>query len=230
METGAAPPRRSRRPTPASEVTWRSSNVRRSRDVPFALRLLEQDRFLRIGRNLSPRTTGRTGRCGGWPVVISGADHRPADAPSCHPMAIPSSSAMSQMPSTEVLNVDCDLLHRHHVGQQGGHEIPAELPPRLEHLGDHGVGGSRRGRPKTTPPACSWSGCRDLNPGPPDPQSGALTKLRHSPWWFRRDGNGSVPADRQTTAPDLGPPAVPRPRSRPVASEDGPPARPATPG
>ena len=27
-----------------------------------------------------------------------------------------------------------------------------------------------------------WSGCRDLNPGPLDPQSSALTKLRHSPW------------------------------------------------
>ena len=27
----------------------------------------------------------------------------------------------------------------------------------------------------------SWSGCRDLNPGPLDPQSSALTKLRHSP-------------------------------------------------
>ena len=26
-----------------------------------------------------------------------------------------------------------------------------------------------------------WSGCRDLNPGPLDPQSSALTKLRHSP-------------------------------------------------
>ena len=26
------------------------------------------------------------------------------------------------------------------------------------------------------------SGCRDLNPGPLDPQSSALTKLRHSPW------------------------------------------------
>jgi hypothetical protein len=25
------------------------------------------------------------------------------------------------------------------------------------------------------------SGCRDLNPGPLDPQSSALTKLRHSP-------------------------------------------------
>ena len=33
--------------------------------------------------------------------------------------------------------------------------------------------------------AVSWgysqSGCRDLNPGPLDPQSSALTKLRHSP-------------------------------------------------
>src|SRR5579862_9882934 len=26
-----------------------------------------------------------------------------------------------------------------------------------------------------------WSGCRDLNSGPLDPQSSALTKLRHSP-------------------------------------------------
>ena len=29
------------------------------------------------------------------------------------------------------------------------------------------------------------SGCRDLNPGPLDPQSSALTKLRHSPFLFR---------------------------------------------
>jgi hypothetical protein len=28
----------------------------------------------------------------------------------------------------------------------------------------------------------TWSGCRDLNPGPLDPQSSALTKLRHSPF------------------------------------------------
>jgi hypothetical protein len=26
-----------------------------------------------------------------------------------------------------------------------------------------------------------WSGCRDLNPGPPAPQAGALARLRHSP-------------------------------------------------
>ena len=31
----------------------------------------------------------------------------------------------------------------------------------------------------------SESGCRDLNPGPLDPQSSALTKLRHSPWQLR---------------------------------------------
>src|SRR5665213_3629861 len=64
------------------------------------------------------------------------------------------------------------------------------------------------GVPRLRRPAPSWSGCRDLNPGPLDPQSSALTKLRHSPWRFRRDGNGPVPADRQTTAPDLGPPAA----------------------
>ncbi len=29
------------------------------------------------------------------------------------------------------------------------------------------------------------SGCRDLNPGPLDPQSSALTKLRHSPYLLR---------------------------------------------
>jgi transposase InsO family protein len=29
------------------------------------------------------------------------------------------------------------------------------------------------------------SGCRDLNPGPLDPQSSALTKLRHSPLLVR---------------------------------------------
>jgi len=33
-----------------------------------------------------------------------------------------------------------------------------------------------------TSPAPSWSGCRDSNPGPLDPQSSALTKLRHSPF------------------------------------------------
>ncbi len=27
----------------------------------------------------------------------------------------------------------------------------------------------------------NWSGCRDLNPGPPAPKAGALTKLRHIP-------------------------------------------------
>ncbi len=27
----------------------------------------------------------------------------------------------------------------------------------------------------------NWSGCRDLNPGPPAPQAGALARLRHSP-------------------------------------------------
>ena len=26
-----------------------------------------------------------------------------------------------------------------------------------------------------------WSGCRDSNPGPPDPQSGALARLRYIP-------------------------------------------------
>ena len=39
----------------------------------------------------------------------------------------------------------------------------------------------RRGRRKCWP---EWSGCRDLNSGPLDPQSSALTKLRHSPWWW----------------------------------------------
>jgi hypothetical protein len=29
-----------------------------------------------------------------------------------------------------------------------------------------------------------WSGCRDLNPGPPRPERGALTKLRYSPSVF----------------------------------------------
>jgi hypothetical protein len=27
----------------------------------------------------------------------------------------------------------------------------------------------------------NWSGCRDLNPGPPAPKAGALTKLRYIP-------------------------------------------------
>ena len=27
----------------------------------------------------------------------------------------------------------------------------------------------------------NWSGCRDSNPGPPDPQSGALARLRYIP-------------------------------------------------
>ena len=34
-------------------------------------------------------------------------------------------------------------------------------------------------------PSRSWSGCRDSNPGPLDPQSSALTKLRHSPYLVR---------------------------------------------
>jgi hypothetical protein len=45
-----------------------------------------------------------------------------------------------------------------------------------------GQSSSPQGRERKSLPTCSfWSGCRDLNPGPLDPQSSALTKLRHSP-------------------------------------------------
>jgi hypothetical protein len=51
----------------------------------------------------------------------------------------------------------------------------------------------------------SESGCRDLNPGPLDPQSSALTKLRHSPYvaisvrrCVRRDAK-SAPRPVRTT-------------------------------
>jgi hypothetical protein len=32
-------------------------------------------------------------------------------------------------------------------------------------------------------PSSEWSGCRDLNSGPLVPQTSALTKLRHSPYF-----------------------------------------------
>jgi hypothetical protein len=35
---------------------------------------------------------------------------------------------------------------------------------------------------RPNPVDSATSGCRDLNPGPLDPQSSALTKLRHSPF------------------------------------------------
>jgi hypothetical protein len=37
-------------------------------------------------------------------------------------------------------------------------------------------------RGKVLGPAIKWSGWRDLNSRPLDPQSSALTKLRHSPF------------------------------------------------
>ena len=51
-----------------------------NRDAPLEEALLERCRFLWNGRNLSPGTTSRTGKCVGWSVVDAGADHRPADA------------------------------------------------------------------------------------------------------------------------------------------------------
>ena len=46
------------------------------------------------------------------------------------------------------------------------------------------------------------SGCRDLNPGPLDPQSSALTKLRHSPLLGSPDTNRTGPTRKgQLLAP-----------------------------
>ncbi len=39
-------------------------------------------------------------------------------------------------------------------------------------------------RPKVVSPYLYWSGRRDLNPRPSDPQSDALAKLRHAPTEF----------------------------------------------
>ncbi len=55
--------------------------------------------------------------------------------------------------------------------------------------------------PTTSRPALTtWSGCRDLNPGPLDPQSSALTKLRHSPSLVGAHPHAD-PSDRAATQP-----------------------------
>ncbi len=51
-----------------------------------------------------------------------------------------------------------------------------------DHSVTTGVAASANSSPKSLLTA---SGCRDLNPGPLDPQSSALTKLRHSPFLLR---------------------------------------------
>ena len=58
----------------------------------------------------------------------------------------------------------------------GGPASPFPSHPRRRLRCDATVGG-----PEASHVVCRWSGCRDLNPGPLDPQSSALTKLRHSP-------------------------------------------------
>ena len=43
------------------------------------------------------------------------------------------------------------------------------------------LGGGSRASRQTGRPACNWSERRDLNSGPPVPQTGALTGLRYAP-------------------------------------------------
>ena len=51
-------------------------------------------------------------------------------------------------------------------------------------------------------PGLLWSGCRDSNPGPLDPQSSALTKLRHSPSCQSPRLPGPLP-NRRVSGPHL---------------------------
>ncbi len=58
--------------------------------------------------------------------------------------------------------------------------VEPSRPARVENAGTTRQRYRSQGS-SSPPPAPSESGCRDLNPGPLDPQSSALTKLRHSP-------------------------------------------------
>ena len=69
------------------------------------------------------------------------------------------------------------------------------------------------------------SGCRDLNPGPLDPQSSALTKLRHSPCAIRpvqrvREANSypSAPMRANRKEPPRQPPLVDRNGTKPAST------------
>jgi hypothetical protein len=46
---------------------------------------------------------------------------------------------------------------------------------------EHGIGTALAEKARACGPF-RWSGRRDLNSGPPVPQTGALTRLRHAPW------------------------------------------------
>jgi hypothetical protein len=87
--------------------------------------------------------------------------------------------------SFDLLGIHHDLkhqaAHRGRGGRSAWHHYPVEpgawllwhsrsLPLRLPSEG-----------PATQRQAPDQSGCRDLNPGPPAPKAGALTKLRHIP-------------------------------------------------
>ena len=90
-------------------------------------------------------------------------------------------------------------------GPPGGAQAPMEpraaRRPAVE---------TKRARPKTSPPC--WSGWRDLNPRPLDPQSSALTKLRHSPDGFPNTlYHTTSPVILQLRSPEATPPCAVRP-------------------
>ena len=139
------------------------------------------------------------------------------------------------------------LAHRVHLwGARRGTGERSHLPARRgagavgtlvrQHGPDRRLSTPRR-NPKSR--VC-WSGCRDLNPGPPRPERGALTKLRYSPlcrWTAgadlcqpagnRVDGSGKTSGTSALRSrhvfvgsgdPPLGQPVIRRPtppRSRP---------------
>ena len=68
---------------------------------------------------------------------------------------------------------------------------------------DRAAGSATAGRHhRARRPEPSWSGCRDLNPGPLDPQSSVLTKLRHSPFLVHARAGHRVAQGSHAARPD----------------------------
>jgi hypothetical protein len=156
--------------------------------VVVARRRLGQELLdLRLRPDQSTRTTIDK-RSDGWASsrrsrasVLTGFGtpwRRGSTRPRCHP------SRRSGSWGTGLPHDGPALHRRQRGGSPSGSQCPLKVPPGqlsiLEQLANPVA--NMTDLPSYPPrPASFQSGCRDLNPGPLDPQSSALTKLRHSP-------------------------------------------------